>query len=91
MNGKYYGQREIRWHSREKDRLKRIHNRKDKNESIRGNRPDLGRNTCSGFGGISDEPLDGASHRTAGWNKRRVVYRHRCRCYGNGLDIKLWR
>nr|DAZ45003.1 MAG TPA: hypothetical protein [Caudoviricetes sp.] len=24
MNGKYYSQREIRWHSREKDRLKRI-------------------------------------------------------------------
>lgn len=24
MNGKYYGQREIRWHSREKDRLERI-------------------------------------------------------------------
>lgn len=24
MNGKYYGQCEIRWHSREKDRLERI-------------------------------------------------------------------
>jgi hypothetical protein len=24
MNGKYYGKREIRWHRREKDRLKRI-------------------------------------------------------------------
>lgn len=24
MNGKYYGQREIRWHSREKDRLEHI-------------------------------------------------------------------
>lgn len=32
MNGKYYGQREIRWHSREKDRLEHIHKRKDKNE-----------------------------------------------------------
>jgi hypothetical protein len=36
MNGKYYGQREIRWHSREKDRLEHIQ-RKDKDESIRGN------------------------------------------------------
>lgn len=24
MNGKYYGQREIRWYNREKDRLERI-------------------------------------------------------------------
>ena len=24
MNGKYYGKREIRWHSREKDRLEHI-------------------------------------------------------------------
>lgn len=24
MNGKYYGKREIRWHSREKERLKNI-------------------------------------------------------------------
>lgn len=24
MNGKYYGKREIRWHSREKERLGRI-------------------------------------------------------------------
>lgn len=24
MNGKYYGKLEIRWHSREKDRLERI-------------------------------------------------------------------
>lgn len=24
MNGKYYGQREIRWHSREKERMERI-------------------------------------------------------------------
>ena len=24
MNGKYYGQREIRWHNREKDRLEHI-------------------------------------------------------------------
>ena len=41
MNGKYYGQREIRWHSREKERLEHIR-RKDKDESTRGNRPDLG-------------------------------------------------
>lgn len=24
MNGKYYGKREIRWHSREKERMERI-------------------------------------------------------------------
>lgn len=26
MNGKYYGKREMRWHSREKDRLEHIKN-----------------------------------------------------------------
>lgn len=37
MNGKYYGKREIRWHSREKDRLGRIEkervNKNEKNQS----------------------------------------------------------
>lgn len=63
MNGKYYGQREIRWHSREKDRLKHIHNRKGKNESIRGNCPDLGH--CSGIGSsnVPAKLLAGASYR----------------------------
>lgn len=42
MNGKYYGKREIRWHSREKDRLEHIHNRKGKDENTGRNRPDLG-------------------------------------------------
>ena len=42
MNGKYYGKREIRWHSREKDRLEHIHNRKDKDESTGRNSLDLG-------------------------------------------------
>lgn len=33
MNGRYYGKREIRWHSREKDRLERINKeRVSKNE-----------------------------------------------------------
>lgn len=33
MNGKYYGKREIRWHSREKDRLEHINKeRVSKNE-----------------------------------------------------------
>lgn len=33
MNGKYYGKREIRWRSREKDRLEHIEKeRVDKNE-----------------------------------------------------------
>jgi hypothetical protein len=37
MNGKYYGQREIRWHSREKDRLERIEKeRVSKNEKNQG-------------------------------------------------------
>ena len=42
MNGKYYGKREIRWHSREKYRLEHIHNRKGKDESTGRNRPDMG-------------------------------------------------
>lgn len=29
MNGKYYGQREMRWHSREKDRLEHIKNKRE--------------------------------------------------------------
>lgn len=37
MNGKYYGKREIRWHSREKNRLERIDkervNKNEKNQS----------------------------------------------------------
>ena len=63
MNGKYYGQREIRWHSREKDRLEHIHKRKDKNESTGRNRPDLGH--CPGIGSssVSAELLAGASYR----------------------------
>lgn len=48
MNGKYYGKREIRWHSQEKDRLEHIHDRKDKNENTGRNRFDLGH--CTGIG-----------------------------------------
>lgn len=62
MNGKYYGQREIRWHSREKERLKHIQ-RKDKDESIRGNRPDLGHCLSVYSRSVSAELLAGASHR----------------------------
>ena len=29
MNGRYYGKREIRWNSREKDRLKHIKNKRE--------------------------------------------------------------
>ena len=65
MNGKYYGQREIRWHSREKDRLERIR-RKDKDESIRGNRPDLGHGLSVDSRSVSDELLACASHRAFG-------------------------
>ena len=63
MNGKYYGKREIRWHSREKERLEHIHNRKGKDESTGRNRPDLGH--CSGISSrnVSVELLVGASHR----------------------------
>ena len=62
MNGKYYGKREIRWHSREKDRLEHIH-RKDKDENTGRNRPDLGH--CPGIcsRSVSAELLAGASHR----------------------------
>lgn len=37
MNGKYYGKREIRWHSLEKERLERIEKeRVSKNEKNQG-------------------------------------------------------
>lgn len=62
MNGKYYGKREIRWHSREKERLERIQ-RKDKDESIRRNRPDLGHRLSVYSRSVSAELLAGASHR----------------------------
>lgn len=62
MNGKYYGKREIRWHSREKDRLDHINKRKGKNESTRGNCIDLGHIAGSGSRGIPTESLAGASH-----------------------------
>lgn len=65
MNGKYYGQREIRWHSREKGRLERIR-RKDKDESTCGNCPDLGHCLSVGSCIVSAEPLVGASHRDFG-------------------------
>ena len=66
MNGKYYGKREIRWHSREKDRLDHIHKRKDKNESVRGNRSDLGHCSGIGSGNVSVKLLAGTSHRAFG-------------------------
>ena len=65
MNGKYYGQREIRWHSREKERLKRIR-RKDKDEGTRGNRPDLGHCLSVYSRSVSAELLVGASDRASG-------------------------
>lgn len=57
MNGKYYGKREIRWHSGEKDRLEHIHNRKDKDESTGRNRPDLGNRLGTGSRSVSAELL----------------------------------
>lgn len=57
MNGKYYGKREIRWHSREKDRLEHIHNRKDKNESTGRNRLDLGNHLSTGSRSVPAELL----------------------------------
>lgn len=66
MNGKYYGQREIRWNSREKDRLEHIHKRKDKDERTGRNRPDLGHRPGIGSRSVSAELLAGASHRAAG-------------------------
>lgn len=62
MNGKYYGKREIRWHSREKDRLKHIRERKDKNESIRRNHFDMGHRAGAGFGSIPAKLLAGTQH-----------------------------
>lgn len=57
MNGKYYGKREIRWHSREKDRLEHIHNRKGKDESTGRNRPDLGNRLGTDSRSVSAELL----------------------------------
>ena len=38
MNGKYYGKREIRWHSREKDRLERIQRKRKMANSEKGDK-----------------------------------------------------
>ena len=38
MNGKYYGKREIRWHSREKDRLERIQRKRRMANDEEGNK-----------------------------------------------------
>ena len=65
MNGKYYGHREIRWHSREKERLERIR-RKDKDESTCGNCPNLGHRPGLDSGNVPVELLVGASHRDFG-------------------------
>ena len=65
MNGKYYGKREIRWHSREKERLERIR-RKDKDESICRNRHDMGDCLSVDSRSVSDELLAGSSHRAFG-------------------------
>lgn len=66
MNGKYYGQREIRWNSREKERLKHIHNRKGKDESTSRNRPDLGHRPGIGSSSVPAKLLAGASYRASG-------------------------
>lgn len=65
MNGKYYGKREIRWNSREKERLEHIR-RKEKNENTRGNRPDLGHCISIDSRSVSAELLAGTSHRDFG-------------------------
>lgn len=57
MNGKYYGKCEIRWHSREKDRLEHIHNRKGKDENTGRNRPDLGHCLSAGSCSVPTELL----------------------------------
>lgn len=57
MNGRYYGKREIRWHSREKERLEHIHNRKGKDESTGRNRPDLGNFISTGSRSVPAELL----------------------------------
>lgn len=57
MNGRYYGKREIRWHSREKDRLEHIHNRKEKDQSTGRNRPDLGNRLSTGSSRVPAELL----------------------------------
>lgn len=62
MNGKYYGKREIRWHSREKKRLEHINKRKEKNESTCRNRPDLGHYLGVGSGSVSVEPVADSSN-----------------------------
>lgn len=62
MNGKYYGKREIRWHGREKERLKNIQKRKEKNESTCRNRNDGWRSACGGSSDVFSELLADASN-----------------------------
>ena len=62
MNGKYYGKLEIRWHSREKERLEHIRERKDNNESVRRNHFDMGHRPSTCFGSISAKLLAGTQH-----------------------------
>lgn len=38
MNGKYYGKQEIRWHSREKDRLEHIQRKRRMANDEEGNK-----------------------------------------------------
>ena len=38
MNGKYYGQREIRWHNRERDRLEHIQRKRRMANDEEGNK-----------------------------------------------------
>lgn len=67
MNGKYYGKREIRWQSREKDRLEHIHKRKDEDESTCRGCPNMGHITGSDFGSVSAEPMARSPHRDSSW------------------------
>ena len=87
MNGRYYGKREIRWHSREKDRLEHIHNRKDKDERTGRNRPDLGNLLGTGSRSVSAELLADSPDLPYGWRKRNACNYWHWRSDGNHLDF----
>lgn len=66
-------------------------NERRQDESTCGNRPDVGHSTGGGFGGISAELLDGASHRNS---DRRIScpWNHHGICgNGYGMDTEFWR
>ena len=86
MNGKYYGKREIRWHSREKDRLEHIHKRKEgKDESNRGNRGRHWVGNGNYHGNVSFEFLDRPQYPSSRRCETNMV--HHCNFCADVRDL----